>query len=328
MSDAETISAVPAKWELEGNEYPLFAFDEKQVVVLPNGTSHHFKMWDDATEKKREDLCKTVVITSPHLINGENPVDAKSDLTRSMIAYYAMMIEGVSGVELDGHKPDEVLNAQEVVEGAILPNSISKKYPNGQPARILDFVGVPVRKAAAGRLYGGKIDVEKPDVEFDEPDDFDPFAEPDITEEIKKAEKKKTLYRLTLNRDVIVRQELGIENVGGRPGDPTHVIRYHFKEPDGNEFSRWELKGYRGFAVPLPKGGERAERYYNLDALRLLFNSLIERIEGASLNGKPIDLPSDRNDERRIAMLEQVPLSIKKNTVAVLFRELGNLGNS
>lgn len=303
----------------KGVEYPLFPFDEPVTITLPNGTSHHFRLWDEVTEKRREDLLKTIVITSPAVIDGENPRDAKTDYTRATLRYYDMMIESISGVVLNGNNPEDKLSAHQVIKDRL--------NEEGKPLRILDMVGVPVRKAAAGRLYGGKIEVERPH-DDDEETTFtgDPFE--DITEAVEEAEKPKTVYSLTLSRDIVIRQELGIERLrSGVTTEPKNVIRYHFREPQGNDFSKWELKAYRGYAVSRPKGGERAERYYNLETVKNLFDSLIEKIEGASINGRPIGLVSDRDDKHRVALLAMVPLSIKKITVATLFQELSNLGN-
>lgn len=328
MPTENTETTPSPSWDYNGVTYPLFAYDQPAIVKLPNGTEHAFRLWDEVTEKKREDLLKTVVITSPHLLNGEAPRDIKTDFTRSQIAYYSMMIDKVRGVNNLGSDVTDWTDAN-ATTGEFLETTTK----GGQPieARIQDYIGAPIKKAAASRLYGGKIELEKPDPEETEDDiDADPFSDEeasDIQEKLDKAEAQKELYKLTLNRIHIISQKLGIETVQGRESAPTNWMRYHFREPSGDEFSVWELKGYRGFSVSLAKGGEKSERYYNLETVKRLFNRLIERIEGASIGGMPVELPSDRNDPTRIALLEKVPLSIKKLTVATLFAEMANLGN-
>lgn len=305
-------------WTFKGVELPLYAFDVKPVITLPNGSVHYFRMWDEVTEKKREDLLKSIIVTSPAVINGENPRDVKTDFTRSLLAYYEMMIERIGGIALDGDTGG-TYDAKQVTDTVL---------PNGKQARVMDLLPAPIRKAAAARLYGGNIEIER-DEDEDIAPDFDPFAEiPDIQVEVKRAEDRREVYRLNAERVYVIKHELGVETLrNGQRTKPTHVIRYHFREPDGEHFSRWEMKGSKGFALSLPKGGTRAETFYNLETLKQLFDALIERIEGASLNGQPIELPSDRQSEHRKAILAQVPLAIKKLTVATLFQEMSNLGN-
>lgn len=310
-------------WEYGGKQLPLFPFDQPQTVRLPNGTIHQFKAWDATIEKHRENLLKTVIVTSPHQINGESPRDARTDYTRSMLYYYRAMIDKVGGVEYNGNGPDDLIDASTEIDGTV----------NGKPARIIDAIGAPIQRLAASRLYTGQVDVERPEgIEPDEVDeDFDPFADPkevDIEAELAKAEAKKSLYKLALNRDIAIVQKFGVEVRNGREGDPTHVVRHTFLEPDGDDFSKWELKSMRGYAIDLNKGGSRAERYYNLDTISQLYARLIDRIEGASINGLAIDLPTDRDDPSRVALIAKIPLLVKRSTVIQLFTEMSTLGNS
>jgi hypothetical protein len=305
-------------WNFEGKEYPLFPFDVPQTIKLQNGTTHFFRMWDEVTEKKKEDLMKTVIITSPAIINNEQPRDSKTDYTKGLLAYYDMMAERVSGVALNGEPPDTIFNVKDETE---------IEMSDGHKARILDLVSVPVKKAAASRLYGGKVEAERPEEE-EEVFEGDPFAEADISAAVDKAENRKEVYKLSLNRQVVIRHEIGIEQMrNGRMTDATHLMRHHFNEPDAKAFSKWELTAFRGYSVSRPKGGDRSERFYNLDAINSLYNMLIDRIEGASISGNAIDLPSELDDPARVALLKKVPLAIKKYTVGSLFSEMNNLGN-
>lgn len=305
-----------AYWRFEEKQYPLFAFDKPVVIELPNGSKHRFKMWNETTEKRREDLLKTVVITSPIMINGENPREVKTDYTRSVLYYYEAMIDAISGVELNGNPITDWLDVRQLVGGEI----------GGRAATVLDYISAPIRKAAASRLYGGKIEIERLTDEDDL--EIESLDEDDLTAQIERAEKKKELYQLSLERTVIVRQELGVEFKNGAPTAPKQIVRYHFAEPQGEHFSKWEMKAYRGKAISLNKGGERAERFYNLETVATLFDALVDRIEGATIGGETVQLPTDRADKRRLAILTQVPLLIKKLTVATLFAEMQNLGNS
>lgn len=313
-------------WELDGVSYPLFPFDEPCTVKLPNGTVHRFKMWSLAAEKRREDLLKSIVVTSPAQIHGENPLDVKTDFTKSLLAYYELMIDDFGGVKLDGiDQNGTYFKALDLVDG--------KVNRQGKPARYVDMLSPAIRKAAAARLYSGKIEVEKPDTE-DESELSDPFGsdeEFDMAKEIARQEAAQQTYSLSLERTIIVRQSLGIEQIGntGRMTEPTHVIRYFANDPEAEDFSRWEMKGQKGYAISMKGGGQRAETYYNLDTVSKLFDKLINRIEGASLYGKPIDIPLiDQSDNKqRDALLALVPLQIKKNVVVQIFREANSMGN-
>lgn len=316
-------SPVPT-YEIDGQTYPCFPFDEPVTVKLLDGTVHKFKMWTDPIERQREDLLKSIVTTSPANVHGENPMDIKTDYTRSTLRYYSLMIEAIGGIQLPNGEQSNgsLIPANKIVEGVTLPN--------GQPAKVVDLLRVATRRTAASRLYGGKIEVEKPNVEDDEGIDYDPFDidSLDLTKEIEKSQSKQQIQILSLSRIVPVRQELGVEQLpSGQFTKPTHVIRYSFLDPDGDDFSKWELKAQRGFAIQLRKGGTRAETYYNLDTINSLFNKLIDKIEGATIEGRIIDLPSKRDDEMRLALLSKVPPLIKKNTIVQLFREANQLGN-
>lgn len=322
--------AATPTWKTDGGkEYPLFPFDEPPVVKLPNGTTHYFRMWDEVTEKRREDLLKTIIITSPAIINGENPRQVNTDFTRSALAYYDMMVTHISGVAFNGNAPTDKLDVKEGT-GEIVPGSISEKYPEGKPATILDYIGLPIKRAAALRIYGGKIEVEGLDEEEDDDFDGDPFAEPDIQKQVDKAEARREIYQLTLDRAITIRHEIGVEEIKGtgRTTEPSHVMRHVFREPTPDEFSRWEMKGSQGYSVSLKKGGERRETRYNLDTVSSLYDALIERVEGASVAGVELQLPSNREDPRRATAVAQVPLAIKKLMIGRLFAEMQNLGNS
>lgn len=320
--DAEQASSLPT-FELEGESYPCFELDKPVTVKLLDGTIHQFKMWSEPVERQREDLLKSIVTTSPANVHGENPMDIKTDYTRSTLRYYALMIEAVGGIQLpSGEQANgQLIPANKIIEGELLPN--------GQPARVIDLLRVATRRAAASRLYGGKIEVEKPK-EDDEPTDYDPFNVDslDITAEIAKSESRQQIQMLSLSRIIPIRQELGVEQLpNGQFTKPTHVVRYLFTDPDDDDFSKWELKAQQGFAIPLRKGGTRAETFYSLETIHQLFNKLITKIEGATIGGRVIELPSDRNDEMRKALLSKVPPLIKKNTIVQLFREANQLGN-
>lgn len=314
LQDANEVNSTPTWTTESGETFPLFAFDQPQAVRLPNGSVHYFRKWDLVTEKRREDLLKTIVLTSPAIINGEQPRDVKTDFSRSMIGYYDLMIDSISGVKYNGNTLEDKLEANKIID-------------ESKGTRIKDLIGVAIKKAAAARLYSGRIEVIK-DAE-EEDFDGDPFSADDLTRAVEEAEKKREIYALSLDRNIRMKQEIGVEQIGntGRTTKPTHLIEYDFNEPSGDEFSKWELKARRGYQLTLKKGGERAEMFYNLDTISHLFDSLINDIRGASINGSEIHLSPDRDDAGRKGLLGAVPVAVKKLTVATLFNEMSTLGN-
>lgn len=310
-------------WTFEDETFPLFPFDEPQQITLLNGTIHQFKPWSIPVERKRETALKSIVTTSPAVFNGENPVNVKTDFTRSSLLYYELMIDRIGGVSLDGvDQNGSFLDAHQVVEGQV--------RRDGKPARILDLVAPSIRKQAASRLYGGRYEVEKPDLE-DEAPEYNPYEDEDegLLKSIEKQEKRQTVYALSLDRTIVVRQDIGIEQLAnGSYTDPTHRIRYHFNDPDDKDFSKWELKAQEGFLLNRKDGGTTGESYYNLGTLASLFDKLINKVQGASLHGAPIELPEDRDDPARQALLAMVPYHCKKMSIVQVFREANILGNA
>jgi hypothetical protein len=330
MNDANIIQEEPQEVpqkiltrEVDGKSYPLFPFDQPVEVTLTDGTTHRFRMWDEQTEKKRERMLKSVVVTSPAVVHGENPRDVRTDFSKAALFYYNEMIDKVAGF---GFTTD-----------ADAANFLEAQSTNGHgDTKIFEMIPAAIRKAAANRLYAGKIESlaakRQAEAEASESDtqDVDPFSmegEVDISKEIEKVEKRKTVHVLTLDREIVIRQELGSELLpSGRYTDPTHVIDYTFREPDGADFSLWEMKGSGGFAITLANGGTQAERFFNLDTIKTLFNRLILRIEGASLDGREINIPSDLNDHRK-AITSRVPLLMRRYVIANVFQEAEKLGN-
>src|SRR5260221_1437551 len=124
-------------WEFEGKTYPLFAFDQPCEIPLQNGTVHRFKPWSPTIEKKREDYLKSIVVTSPAVVNGENPVDIKTDYSRSLLYYYEAMSDEVGGVSIDGINQ----NGSFLKTAQIVPGQITRR---GDPARISDLLSPAV----------------------------------------------------------------------------------------------------------------------------------------------------------------------------------------
>lgn len=279
----------------------LFPFDVPPVITLKDGTVHHFRLPTRQDEQRREDRMKSVIITSPARINGQNPRQSTTDYSKAEIAYYEDLIEGVQGFPLtEGAEPNQLLQANQVVDTAY--DEAKKKDVE---VTIGDLVPTKHKRAAASRIFSGKIEVEKPK-----------------TENAVEGDAPKPLLVLRAQRKIVVVQQVGVEqNDDGTFSDPTHTIRYVFNEPQAKHLSAWETKCFNGFTVPLGNGGSREERTFNLEAVENLFDSLIDDVQGAALGGQPINV-------REPAQKARVPLSLKKTTTALMMSEVtGDVGN-
>lgn len=300
MSDqAETNANLPVV-----KDNGLFPFDSPPTVTLKDGTVHRFRMPDRKAEQRREDRMKSIIITSPAKINGQNPRQSTTDYSRAEIGYYEDLIEEIQGFALnEGDDPNAALQANQVIDEAF-----DEEKKQNVPVTIGDIIPTQHKRAAAQRIFGGKIEVEKPDR--------------DAAENAVEGEAPKTLMTLRTERKYTVRHDFGVEQKDdGTFSDPTHQVYYVFNEPKAKHLSAWETKCFNGFTISLNTGGSREERTFNLDAVEKLFDSLIDEINGANLNGQPINVRDPKQKS-------QVPISLKKTTVALLMGEVtGDVGN-
>lgn len=289
---------------------PLFDFATPPVVTLPNGVSCQFKIPDSVSDQRKEDFSKTVVTTSPGKVNGQNPRHSVTDYTKGQLQYFKDIAQAVKGYEINGRVIEEFTSVNAVVD--------RQQTADGEKTvKLLDVIPNHHKRAFSERLYGGKIELEgsrrAKDIDELEADEIDAA----LTEE-----PAARAYTLRTQQIFVVRHELGIEQKSdGTFTKPTHVVRYFFKEPEGEHHSIWETKVFKGQTIPLNGGGSKETRFYNLQATTKLFDALIQRVEGASVAGREFD-PSIK------AHLASIPDSVKKNIVAVLMFDITNdLGN-
>jgi hypothetical protein len=302
-STGTATAPAPESSNLPVKDSGLFPFDVAPVVTLKDNTVHKFRLPTREDEQRREDRMKSIIITSPARINGQNPKQSTTDYSKSEISYYEDLIEEITGIALDeGGDPTKPLQANMVVDEVL----DTKGKP--VPITIGEMVPTKHKRAAAARIYGGKIEVVKPDA--------------DAEENAVEGEAPKQLLVIRSQRFITVRHDLGSEQQDdGTMSDPTHTVFYVFREPQAKQLSHWETKCFNGFTINLKGGGTREERTFNLTAVESLFDSLIERVEGASIGGQPIDV---RIPEHKAA----IPLSLKKTTVALMMGEvMGDVGN-
>lgn len=278
-------------------ELPLFNFMADPVITLRNGTKHFFIRPTDLHEKTKENLMKTLILTSAAKVNGQNPRKIKTDYSKALVKYYFDTIKSVLGyrVDVDGD-PTVMVDARAVV------GEIEKDNGSKRPKLLCEMIPTSHQKAAAERIFGGKIDIVKPETKDGE----------------------KEVVVLNSRRRIHVTQEVGVESKDdGTLTKPTHVINYYFVEPNPKHLSKWEMTCIGGFSLNLPDGGSKEERVYLLGPCVELFDAMIDEITGAAVddNGTVCDI---KNSEH----LASVHKSIKKLIIAqVMNDQTNNAGN-
>jgi len=273
---------------------PPVDFATPPHVVLKDGTEFDFKIPDLASERRGDNLRKTLILTSPARVNGFNPTQETTDYATADWRYFVDNLEKVRGFKLtaDGDA-SATLNARDVVR--------TDTGKDGKPHQITVAQLIPVKhaRAAVARMYGGKIEVEKPE-----------------TDEAR-------ILVLNEVRYIVVKQEFGVEqNDDGTFSNPTNIGRYIFREPTSKELSFWQTKCFLGYKIPIKGGGAREERYFNTDKTVELFDKLIERVEGCVYNGAPVNV-------KDAADLLRIPAGVKRTAVTIAMGEVsGDVGKS
>lgn len=274
-----------------------FVFNRPQTIDLPNGTKHYFGIPTLNNEKRKEQLTKTVILTMTEKIDGNNKKTVTTDYTKGQLAYYLDTIHRISGFAFnETDNPETVLDARKVIG-----KTESRRGMRDQ--LLCELIPSDIQKAAVGKLYSGKLEIIKPET----------------------AGSGKAVIVLNQKRQYQVRFSLGVEtNDDGTTSKPFAIVDFFFDEPTSWAFSKWETQAFDGFSVALKDGGQREERTYNLEGCLDLFNHLINRMTGASIEEKTgeeefVTVPCDVRIKEH---LEAIPFSIRKQTVAFLMNEV------
>lgn len=272
---------------------PPFDFAVPPHIVLKDGTEFTFKIPDLASERRADNLRKTLILTSPARVNGFNPTQETTDYATADWRYFLDNLESVKGFALEGGTVGEVINARQVIRK-------DKEGSTEVPVTVAHLIPAKHARAAVSRIYGGKIDIDKADT----------------------PEGDRVLV-LNETRYIVVKQEFGVEqNDDGSFSDPTNITKYIFREPTAKELAFWQTKCFLGYKIPIKGGGAREERYFNTDKTVELFDKLIERIEGAVYNGAAINC-------KDAADLLRIPAGVKRTAITIAMGEVsGDVGKS
>lgn len=285
VSDDEDDLEFDAKTEL-----PDYDFAQNPVIKLRDGTEAVFKIPDLNSEQRADDLRQTTSITSPHKINGQNPTQDFTDFVKADVRYFLDNVLELRNFKFNHDDAPANFDARaEVRKEMVGSREVSITYAH--------LVPIKHKRAFVGRLYGGKMEVEKP------------------------AEKADEVVALNAVRVVTIKQELGVEPMSnGRTTPPTHRIRYFFREPNAKESTAW-TQCWNGYKLPIKGGGTKSTSSFKTDKVVALFDKLIDRIEGASLNGEKLEVKNSNH-------LAGVPAGVKRNMLAMAMGEFtGDVGN-
>lgn len=290
-TEAETHSGDDAEMEdFDPAALPDFDFAVPPEITLRDGTGCVFKIPDLASEQRADALRTTTTIISPAKINGQNPQQDFTDHVKADIRYFLDNAVGLKHfVFNEGDAPADFDARAQVATQNVNGREIPVTYAH--------LVPIKHKRAFVARLYGGKIEVEKP----------------------KDADQQ--LVALNSARTVTVRQDLGVESTkDGKTTKPTHIIRYRFREPQSGHLSKWQ-RCWNGFKVPIKGGGSKSESSFKTDAVAKLFDDLIESVSGAAWQGAPLEV-------KNTSHLAAIPVGVKRNMMAIAMGEFtGDVGN-
>lgn len=276
--------------DYDESELELFPFDKPRVITLRNGTVHEFVIPSLLQEKRRVGIQRTIIHTSPAVVNGQNPRQILVDYSKSRLAYYQDTINRFKGYRFGDEMPDpeQWLDARKVIGQKPLPNDRTKDV------YLSSKIPVKHQRAAAERLYGGKLEIVKP----------------------KTKEGEKIVHDLNTRVRIHVKQEFGIEQLdSGEFTQPEHVVHYFLNEPNSDQLSKWEMTCFSGQTLNHPKGGSTETRVYNIESCAKLFDSMIDEITGGSVMDRiPVDV-------RNTSHLPLIPWAIKMDVISLVMND-------
>lgn len=292
---------------LDGGEWseddlPPFDFAKEQTIELKDGTRCTFAIPSLDSERRYDALQKTVKTVSGKTINGKNPSQEKTHITKAQIVKFvqnAKRLEGFIWKALNEDKP-RIVDAQEVA----IESEDGMKKKDKTFAML-----VPVRnmRSFINRLYGGKMELM-----------VIRNGELIPIEDVKKYDSE----GVAVGGDedfVVVKHTLGIEeNADGSTTKPSNIIYYYLKQPTDYHLNKWEnVTG--GYKVPTKDGGHIETINFYTGKVVDMFDSLIHEIRNATFNGDQFDV----NNKAHI-----VPHGVRRNVISFAFaywlKDVGN----
>lgn len=276
--------------EFEETELPDFDFAEPVRIELKDGTACVFRIPDMGSEQRADSLRETTTITSPTKINGQHPTQDSTDHAKADIRYFLDNAERLENFAFNEGDEAQNFNARDVVR-------TEKHGSRTVNVTYAHLVPIKHKRAFVARLYGGKVEVEKPKA------------------------KENEVVALNAVRSVTIKQELGVEQTkDGKLTKPKNRIRYFFKEPISNHLGKWS-RCWNGYKVAIKGGGSKSVSSFKTEAVCELFDLLIDNVTGAKFKGEKLDVKNS-------AHLAGIPSGVKRNMVAIAMQEFtGDVGN-
>jgi len=248
----------------------------------------HFLRRPSFTEEEDRERMMPLIITDAGKVDGQDATSMSLDDEPGNVKLYNKILVKVEGYPLEKGKPP-------APEGN-LPTDLVKTE-GGEEKDVLSLIPIQHKNTVINGMYPSNFELDQDeDVEFS--------------------------FALGSGREWTVKQEIGggQKREDGSQAPPQFVVRYTFREPTEAERRRFRSGAISSLSLR-GKDGVKDRRSTNLGVVAKLFDSLILRIEGATINGSPIDV----RDE---AIRKIIPAQFKKGSVIRAFTALeADLGN-
>lgn len=238
-------------------------------------------------EEETRERMMPLITTDAGKVDGADASSMSIDNEPANKTLYDKIIQRVVGYSLvPGEKPSE--------EGVSPDETV--QLIDGGISNVRDLIPLSHKSTAIEGMFPSTFDLDVSDEEF--------------------------TFALGGGREWVLRQEIGgkQKQEDGTLSPPQYVVKYTFREP--TEAERKKFRSSAINAVTLrTKNGVKERRSTNLRVLRDLFDAMIVGVEGATVDGKPLDV----RDKKHLTF---IPGAFKRGALIKLFTFLeADLGN-
>ena len=252
-----------------------------KINIFPNADKKHevvhkVRKPNFAEEDARERMMP-LIISDAGKIDGAEASSMSLDDETANVRMYDKIAVSVNGYALErGQKPStEDIDVNTVI---------------GDDKTVKDLIPPSHKSAVVNGLYPASYEVDFGDEEF--------------------------YFALGGGREWKIRQEIGgrFKREDGTLSPPDYIIYYIFREPTQEERKKFRSQAISALTLRTTSG-TKDRRSTNLKVVNDLFDALIQTIEGASIEGGPIDT----RDKKQLA---KIPATFKKGSLIRLMNFL------
>lgn len=278
-SSKSTVSeASTASYKLDQNPYKV------KINILPSAEKKHevlhtLKRPSFVDEEARERMMP-LIISDAGKIDGAEASSMSLDDEPANVRLYDKIATSVKGYALErGQKPSD----EEIDVNTVLT-------VNGEEKKVLDLIPPSHKSAVINGLYPSNYEVDFGDEEF--------------------------YFALGGGREWKVRQEIGgrYKREDGTLAPPNFTIYYVLRDPTQEERKKFRSNAISAVTLRTTSGN-KDRRSTNLKIINDLFDSMIQAIDGATINDDVVDV----RDKKQ---LEQIPATFKKGVLIRLMNFL------